>query len=111
MVSLFAGVLHDSHVRLKGPGFSNGPGFRIRFGIVYGVSVLRVTIIHALECLSDVRLITERVANRIDSNPPVEVVRLDDQRVSIPVTDGFAKPGRGQILVELSAVGRDNVEP
>src|SRR5438034_3925972 len=56
-VPLFAGIFHDGDVQLEGPGFSNGPGPRIGFRIVYGVRVLGMAVVDVPECVDQLRLV------------------------------------------------------
>src|SRR6516225_12222605 len=84
-ISLFAGVFHDSYVRLEGPGFRNGPGSCIGFGIIHGIRVLRMAVVDSPECVDEARLIAERMSYRVDPHVAIEVSRFNDHRVSLPV--------------------------
>src|SRR2546427_10731437 len=111
MVPLFAGVLHNSDVRLEGPVLSNGPGSRIGFGIVDGIRMLGMAVIHAPERVDEVRLIAERVADRIHARVAIEVACVNDQLVSFPVPDRVPKPGRRKSLEDRADIGGANMEP
>src|SRR2546427_2782238 len=110
-VSLFAGVLHDADIRLEGPGFSDGPGSRVGFGIVHGIRVLRMPVVDAPEGIEEARLIAEGVTDRVNAYVAVDVTSFDDQLISLPLPKGLAEPRGRQIRVVGAAIGRDNVEP
>src|SRR5262249_54950504 len=111
-VVLLARVFHYPIVgRLDSPLIGNGPRLRVRFRIVYREGVFNVAKVDALEGLRYTRLITERVANRIDTDVTVDIRCFDDERVSIPVTDRFAPPCGRQVLRERAAIGGHEMEP
>src|SRR5215510_6824556 len=51
------------------------------------------------------------MSDRIDLDITIDIRGLDDERVAVPVTNGFAPPARCQVFSERAAIGRDKMEP
>src|SRR5262249_32356363 len=68
-------------------------------------------VIDAPESVDELRLIAERMADRVHSGVAVDIPGFDDELVSFPMPNRFAEPGRRKVRVVSTPICSDNVEP
>src|SRR5439155_6220436 len=110
LVIFLAGVLHHLPVGSQGEGPRALPLPGEGLGVVDDHFVGDVTQVGPREALDEMQLIAVRMANRIQAGPPVEIDRVDDQRVALPVAHRVAEPRRDAFAM-LPAVDRSHGEP
>ena len=104
-VPLHAGVLHELHVGGQHENSLVADRAGIGFRIVQRPFEFDMTHIGTLEGHRQFRLVAHRMADRSELRPAVEIDRLDDERVALPMAARIAEPRRRPILAMRHAFG------
>src|SRR5437879_5258871 len=83
------------------------PGFSQRLGIFHGDIELEIVLIHALEPLDDVQLITVGTAGAIEPSLIIETNCIHNQSIAFPAANRIAHISRSEVVGMLAPVGKD----